>query len=212
MKLIDLTLTISENIPTFPGSPVPHFIQWSELKKDRYNLELLFFSSHTGTHIDAPYHFVKKGKKIHQLEPSRFLRESILIRVSSKSNYSITRSDIVEFEKKNGKIPIQSTVVFFTGWNDGKQKKHFEENPGLDESAANYLVSLKTNMVCIDTPSIDAGKDLSFPVHKILLKNNILILENLCNLGRIKSKKFNLLALPLKLYGATGSPVRALAF
>ncbi|HET8719424.1 MAG TPA: cyclase family protein, partial [Candidatus Nitrosotenuis sp.] len=90
MKLIDLTLTISENIPTFPGSPVPHFIQWSELKKDRYNLELLFFSSHTGTHIDAPYHFVKKGKKIHQLEPSRFLRESILIRVSSKSNYSIT--------------------------------------------------------------------------------------------------------------------------
>jgi kynurenine formamidase len=68
MKMQDLTLTVSEKILTFPGSPQPHFIEWTELKKDRYNLEMLFSSTHTGTHVDAPYHFVKNGKKIHQLE------------------------------------------------------------------------------------------------------------------------------------------------
>ena len=54
MKVIDLTLTISENIPTFPGSPQPNFINWESIEKDGYNLELLFLSTNTGTHIDAP--------------------------------------------------------------------------------------------------------------------------------------------------------------
>ena len=63
MKVIDLTLTISENIPTFLGSPKPNFINWENIEKDGYNLELLFLSTHTGTHIDAPYHFLKKGQK-----------------------------------------------------------------------------------------------------------------------------------------------------
>ena len=76
----DLTLVVSEKIPTFPGSPKPHFIEWTDLKKDHYNLEMLFLSSHTGTHVDAPYHFVKNGKKIHQIEPQRFLGDAILIK------------------------------------------------------------------------------------------------------------------------------------
>ena len=67
MKPIDLTLTISKSIPSFPGSPKPQFILWSDIKDDGYNLELLFLSSHTGTHIDAPYHFVKNG---HQNSPN----------------------------------------------------------------------------------------------------------------------------------------------
>ena len=68
MKVIDRTLTVSEKIPTFPGSPKPHFIEWETISKDGYNLELLFLSTHTGTHIDAPFHFVKKGQKIKQGE------------------------------------------------------------------------------------------------------------------------------------------------
>ena len=67
MKVIDLTLTVSEKIPTFPGSPKPHFIKWETISKDGYNLELLFLSTHTGTHIDAPFHFVKNGKKFMRL-------------------------------------------------------------------------------------------------------------------------------------------------
>ena len=67
MKPLDLTLTISKSIPSFPGSPTPQFLSWSDLQEDGYNLELLFLSSHTGTHIDAPFHFVKNGIKIDQI-------------------------------------------------------------------------------------------------------------------------------------------------
>jgi kynurenine formamidase len=213
VKPLDLTLTISEKIPMFPGSPQPHFIHWDELKKDGYNLEMLFLSTHTGTHVDAPYHFVKRGKKMHQIDPGRFLCDVILIKIKSKPNYTITKSDIVKFEEKHGAIPQHSSVLFATGWTDNMDRREFfYQNPGLADSAAKYLVSKKTNLVGIDTPSIDAGNNSKFSAHRILLGDDVLILENLCNLHRIKSTKFRLAALPLKLQNATGSPVRAVAF
>jgi len=213
VKPVDLTLTISQNIPSFPGSPKPHFIPWAEIKKDRYNLEMLFLSTHTGTHVDAPYHFIKNGKKIHQIKPGRFLCNAILIKVKGVPNYKVTKNDIVQFESKNGSIPAESAVIFNTGWNENLSKKgFFEKNPGLSASAAKYLSSKKISLVGIDSPSIDIGSDASFSAHKILLKSDVLILENLCNLGKIKKIHFGIIALPLKLYGATGSPVRAVAF
>lgn len=213
MKPIDITLTISQNIPSFPGSPNPHFIPWTEIKKEKYNLEMLFLSTHTGTHVDAPYHFIKNGKKIHQIEPARFLCNAILIRIRGRPNYRITKKDIVQFESKDGSIPAEFAVIFHTGWNENLSKKDFfEKNPGLSASAAKYLSSKRINLVGIDSPSIDIGSDVSFPAHKILLKEDVLILENLCNLDKIKKTHFGLVALPLKLHGATGSPVRAVAF
>jgi len=86
MKSIDLTLTISESIPSFPGSPKPQFISWSNLKKDGYNLELLFLSSHTGTHMDAPYHFAKNGQKIHQILLDRLIGKATIIKLHKTKN------------------------------------------------------------------------------------------------------------------------------
>ena len=212
MKPIDLTLTISESTPTFPGSPKPQFILWSDIEDDGYNLELLFFSSHTGTHLDAPYHFVKNGIKIHQIPLNRLIRKAILIKLKKTKNSSITKEDIILFEKKNGIIPNHSSVLFFTEWQKNlKKDNYFTENPGLDKLAAKYLVSKKINLVGIDSPSIDLGKDESFIVHHLFSKNNILIVENLTNLNKISSREFNLTILPLKLKDATGSPVRAVA-
>jgi len=212
MKVYDLTLPVSEKIPSFPGSPVPHFIEWDSLDHDDYNLEMVFLSTHTGTHVDAPYHFVGSGKKVHELDPSRFLQNAILIRVKAGPNHSITKSDIISFEKKHGKIPDGATIIFATGWNDNLSRKDFFANPGLSESAAKYLVSKKANLVGIDSPSIDPGNNAKYAAHHVLLKANVIVLENLCNLSKIKNANFNLIALPLKLQGATGSPVRAIAF
>jgi kynurenine formamidase len=212
VKPIDLTLTISESIPSFPGSPKPQFISWSNLKEDGYNLELLFLSSHTGTHLDAPYHFVKNGLKINQIPLDRLIGKAILIKIKKTKNNAITKSDIILFERKNGKIPNKSSIFFSTGWQKNLQKKnYFTENPGLDISAARYIASKKTNLVGIDSPSIDLGNDESFNVHHIFSQNNILIVENLTNLKKISSKEFNFTILPLKLKDATGSPVRAIA-
>ncbi len=212
MKLIDLTLTISESIPSFPGSPKPQFILWSDLNDDGYNLELLFLSSHTGTHLDAPYHFVKNGLKINQIPLERLIGQAIIIKLTKTKNATITKLDITLFEKKNGKISNFSSVFFFTGWQKNlKKDNYFTENPGLTISAAKYLASKKINLVGIDSPSIDLGKDTSFSVHHILSKNDILIIENLANLNKISSKEFNFTILPLKIKNATGSPVRAVA-
>ena len=213
MKVIDLTLTVSEKIPTFPGSPKPHFIEWETIPKDGYNLELLFLSTHTGTHIDAPFHFVKNGKKIHEIAPERLVNEAVLIRIGKNSNRSISKTDIQNFEQKNGKIENGSTVIFYTEWQKNLNKEfYFTENPGLSVSAAKYLVSKKINMVGIDSPSIDLGTDSKFSVHHVLAKNNILIVENLANLNKIKSNNFHLITSPLKLKNATGSPIRAFGF
>ena len=210
LKFIDLTLPVSEKIPTFPGSPQPIFIQWENIKDDGYNLELLFLSSHTGTHLDAPYHFLEKGKKIHEISLKRLIINAILIKIRKRRDQAITKTDIQKFEKKHGKIPNESTIVFWTGWQKMiKNDSYFVNNPGLSVTAAKYLISKKTNLVGIDSPSIDLGKEKRFLVHHLFAKNDVLVVENLANLDKIKSWKFQLAVLPMKLENATGAPVRA---
>jgi kynurenine formamidase len=212
VKQIDLTLTISKSTPNFPGSPKLQFIPWSTLKEDGYNLELLFLSSHTGTHLDAPYHFVKNGAKIHQIPLDRLLGNGVLLKIKKGKNQVITKNDLILFERKNGNIQKYSSIIFHTEWQKNlNSDSYFINNPGLSESAAKYLVSKEINLVGIDSPSIDLGINRTFIVHKILAKNNILIVENLTNLNKISSKQFDFIILPLKLKDASGSPVRAIA-
>ena len=213
MKILDLTLSISDKIPTFPGSPQPNFIPWENVKEDGYNLEVLFLSSHTGTHMDAPYHFLENGAKIHEISLKKLVSEAALIQCRKSSDQSVTKTDIQKFEKKHGKIENFSSVIFYTGWQKNLQKKHyFTKNPGLSVSAAKYLALKKISLIGIDSPSIDLGKDSKFSVHQIFAKKGMLIVENLANLDKIKSPKFHLVVLPLKLKNATGSPVSAIAF
>jgi len=115
MKVVDLTLTVSDKIPTFPGSPQPSFIPWENVKEDGYNLELLFLSTHTGTHMDAPYHFLEKGAKIHEISLKKLVSETVLIKSKKKGGESITKIDILKFEKKHGKIaglPLEESQQF----------------------------------------------------------------------------------------------------
>jgi kynurenine formamidase len=212
VKQLDLTLTISEKIPSFPDSPTPQFLNWSTIKDNQYNLELLFLSSHTGTHIDAPYHFTKTGLKIHQIPLNRLIGNALLIKTRKGKDQEITKRDLLDFEHKYGKIKNSSSVFFFTGWQKNlKKNNYFLNNPGLSKSATKYLVSKKINLVGIDSPSIDRGINNQFSTHKILAKNNILIVENLSNLEKISKFNFDYIILPLKLKNASGSPVRAIA-
>ena len=212
MPLLDLTLPISPNLPSFPGSPRPQFISWAKNKTDGYNLELIFLSSHSGTHIDAPFHFINGGLRVDQIPLERLIRYATLCRIKKRSAQAITKKDILQFEKKHGKIETGSSVIFATGWYRHLSKRdYFSNNPGLSVDAAKYLASKKINLVGIDSPSIDLGRDQSFSAHHVLLKKGILVLENLCNLEKISGTHFKLVVLPLKLKEATGSPVRAIA-
>ena len=95
-----------------------------------------------------------------------------MIKIRKGSDQSITKDDIEKFEKKHGRIDDGSTIIFNTGWQKNLKKKfYFLKNPGLAVSAARYLASKKINLVGIDSPSIDLGKDEKFSVHQILAKN-----------------------------------------
>ena len=106
MKPVDLSLTISESIPSFPGSTTSKLIDWSDIEHDGYNLELLFLNPHTGTHLDALFHFVKNGLKIRQIPLNRFLGKAVLIKLKKLENTSITKSDITSFKKRMAKFQI----------------------------------------------------------------------------------------------------------
>ena len=210
--MLDLTLEISQTLPHHPDSPKQELILWRNLNEDGYNLEMLFLSTHTGTHMDAPYHFKQNGLKIHQISPKRLIRDVVLIKIKKLANQNITTRDIKKFEKTHGTLSKHISIVFATGWSDNlKNKFYFTKCPGLSVSAVKYIATKKPNLIGIDTPSIDPGNSKKYPAHHILAKSNTLVVENLVNLDKIIHESFKLVVLPLKIRNATGSPVRAIA-
>lgn len=207
--ILDLTREISTDTKVFPGSPLPKFITWNKMEIDNYHSEVIFMSTHTGTHMDAPSHFINGVSSIDKIPINRFISRSVLVKITKASDELITAAEI---EALNVKILEGDSVVFSTSWeNEVDKEYYFSHSPGLSEDAAEFLINKKVNAVCIDSPSIDRGSDNNFPVHKLLLNKEILIVENLCNLGKIDSQNFTLIMIPLKLSGASGSPIRAIA-
>ena len=207
--ILDLTREISTDTKVFPGSPLPKFITWNKMEIHNYHSEVVFMSTHTGTHMDAPSHFVTGVSSIDQIPVNRFISRAILVKISKTSDELITAGEI---EASKIKILEGNSVVFSTSWeNEVDNDYYFNHSPGLSEDAAEYLIDKRVNAVCIDSPSIDRGSDVNFPVHKLLLSKDILIVENLCNLSKIDNQNFTLIMTPLKLSGASGSPIRAIA-
>ena len=207
--ILDLTREVRNDTKVFPGSPLPKFITWTKMDVHDYDSEVIFMSTHTGTHMDAPSHFASDASSIDKISVKRFISNAILIKIKKGSNQLITANEI---EESNVRIMEGDTIVFSTLWENEIDKEYFfSHSPGLAEDAAKYLINKKVNAVCIDSPSIDRGSDSSFAVHKLLLSKEILIVENLCNLSKLNSQYFTLIMAPLKLSGASGSPIRAIA-
>jgi arylformamidase len=207
--ILDLTREVTNETKVFPGSPLPKFITWTKMDVHTYDSEVIFMSTHTGTHMDAPSHFASNASSIDKISVNRFISKAILIKIKKGLNQLITTAEI---ESSNVRIMDGDSIVFSTSWENEVDKDYFfSDSPGLSEDAAKYLVNKKVNAVCIDSPSIDRGTDNNFPVHKILLSKEILVVENLCNLNKLKTQYFTIVMIPLKLSGASGSPIRAIA-
>ena len=211
MKITDLTQTIRYEMQTFDPHVKPLTIPWAKMDIHGYESELIFMSTHTGTHMDAPYHFHLDGKRIDEIPVSMFVADAVLLNIKKPARGYVTKDDIVSCEKKV-RISKGNAVVISTGWETHAAKSDYlSNNPGLSKDAARYLVSKKVSIVGIDTANVDHPSASNFAVHKILLPKGALIVENLCNLSKIKQRSFRLIVLPLKIKGASGSPVRAIA-
>ena len=209
MQLIDLSLEINANMQVFPGSPQPLFMKWTKYDMHSYESEIMMMSTHTGTHLDAPSHFVAYSESIDMIGVERLVCPALLLHLPKGANGLITLDELRGIDEIDRGI----SIVFRTGWHNMIDNKDYMiSNPGLSVAAAEFLAEKKINAVGIDGPSIDIGSDEDFSSHKALLGNGILIVENLCNLENLEHKDtFTLLITPLKLKGASGSPVRALA-
>lgn len=188
-------------------------------------------AEHGGTHIDAPIHFAKNGQTVDQIPLEKLIGNAIKIDVSSKAqdnpDYLISIEDIQAWEKKHKKdVPEGSIVLLETGFSkfypDKKKylgttergehavrELHF---PGLSPEAAQWLVqNRRISAIGIDTPSIDYGQSEYFKSHVILLSENIPAFENLKNLEKLPETGFEIIALPMKIAGGSGAPLRIVA-
>lgn len=209
MKIIDLTQEIDEDTQVFPGSPRVSLLQWSNHRSHKYASEVIFSSTHIGTHIDAPYHFKSGGCTVENIPLDKLIIQDKIrvLRIEKKDDEKIEIDDLV-----NQQIEEKDSILINTDWSKYKNTdKYFDKSPGLSKAAAEYLVKIKINLIGIDSPNIDPGSDEEFNSHKIFSESNIPILENLMNLDKLLNKKFTLIALPLKLKNCSGSPIRAVA-
>jgi kynurenine formamidase len=197
--LIDLSVPLNEQTPVYPGDPVPKIEPAGVLAKDGYNDHYISMGTHVGTHIDAPLHMLEDGLSLDKLPIEQFVGKGRMVKVTGTDFESVKSADVQE-----GDI-----VLFRTGMSDKYHEAvYFEEYPAMSEEVANYLVGVKVKMVGVDTCSVD-NQD-GFPIHKILLTGNVLIIENLTNLGQLTGKDFKVYALPLNLQ-IDGSPARVVA-
>ena len=224
MKIIDLSHTIHDEIQIYPGDPRPSIKRGLTHEKDYCHVDVLTLGSHTGTHIDAPYHFLKEGKKIDELPVQRFVGDGVLVDVSAKSDRELIEpGDVEPYENE---IAAGDFVILNTGRDKYFGTSRYYFHPYLSVEGARLLVKMGVSLVGIDALNVDptyygsmdsesAAKYLpdeeeyGYPVHDILLGNDILIVENLCNLDKIKQVKGVYSFLPLKLKGSDGSPLRA---
>jgi kynurenine formamidase len=188
-------------------------------------------AEHGGTHIDAPVHFAQGKKSVDQIELTQLIAPAVKIDVSEKAaanrDYLITADDIRNWEATNGKIPEWSIVLFQTGfgakWPNAKEYLGTDQKgpdavkdlhfPGLDPEAAKWLVeNRKIKAVGLDTASIDYGQSTTFGSHVALMTNNIPAFENVSNLDKLPATGFQIIALPMKIKGGSGAPLRIVAF
>jgi len=183
---------------------------------------------HGGTHLDAPYHFGERQETTDEIPLRRLIAPAIVIDVSSAAvkdrDYRLTPADVLAFEKSEGPIAPGTIVLVRTGWS-----RHWPDRlaylgdatpgdasklrfPGYGEDAARLLVEdRQVATLGIDTASVDYGRSTDFMVHRLAAARNVPGLENLTNLDRLPPRGATVLALPMKIEGGSGGPVRVVA-
>jgi len=196
--IIDLTLSIDSKTPNWPGDPEIVIKQFSTVEKDAIGKKVLTFHSHFSTHIDAPSHMISNGKTLSDYLMEKFVGECIVLDVRGQKEIE-TNLDSV----KEGDI-----VFFLTAHSDKVyEKDYFDRNPVLTPKTAQELVDKKIKMVGLDSPTPD---NAPYTLHKLFLKHDILIVENLVNLKELAGKRFQCYVLPLKIKDGDGAPCRVI--
>jgi kynurenine formamidase len=232
---IDLTYAFSDSTLYWPNNKISFHLDTLSFGETPGGF---FYSSyqfcapeHGGTHLDAPIHFAANRWTCEQIPVDKLNGMAIVIDVSEKAlknrDYLVSTADLTQWEDQHGKIADDAIVLLHTGYGqfypdpltyfgtdehgqEAVPKLHF---PGLDPEAAAWLVkNRKVKAVGLDTPSIDYGQSKDFKSHQVLLDKNILVFENVANLKNLPVTGSFVMALPMKISGGSGGPLRIVAW
>ncbi|MFQ5837600.1 MAG: cyclase family protein [Thermoplasmata archaeon] len=203
MRFIDVSMALGPDTPIYPGdSPFSKLDVRRMEGGDRLNLSEIRMGAHTGTHVDAPRHFIRGGKGIDDLPADAFSGPATVLDLSQVVD-SITREDIAGSDIREGDV-----VLLRTRNSDRLGPVFHEDYVYLSEAGAQHFVGLGVKAVGIDYLSIEGFGVRGFPVHRLLLEEDIGIIEGL-DLSRVEAGRYWLLCLPMKVGGGDGAPARA---
>lgn len=234
-KWIDLSYDFSDKTIYWPNNPTGFRLdtQFNGMSPAGfyYSSNAFFTPEHGGTHLDAPVHFAKGKWSADEIPLEQLTGTAVVIDVTEKTknnaDYQILESDIVDWEKRHGKISDNAILLFRTGWGkfypnaekylgtaekgqEATSKLHF---PSIHPDLAAWLIkNRKPKAVGVDTPSIDYGQSKDFMTHQLLYAENIPGFENLANLEQLPETGSYIIALPMKIKDGSGGPLRIIAW
>lgn len=203
MKIYDITLPIKNNMLVWPGDSAVFIEIKTTVKKDGYGQSHFSFGSHTGTHVDAPNHFLEDGLGIDSIDPQKLIGKCIVVDLMNLDHLEITSDDIKDIELEKG-----ARILFKTGnFKYLKGSVFPKDYISLSLEGAKYLVDRGVVLVGTDFLGIEKQKNPDHPVHKTLLTAGIVNVEGL-DLSEIEPGEYQIFCMPLKVAGADGAPAR----
>ncbi len=207
-RIIDLTHPITDGMPVFPGDPPVCFEPMHTIKDGGYNVTRICAGTHSGTHVDVPHHCMYHDRSVDRLPLDVLVGWAEVLDLTNKGPKSeITAADLDAFADR---IYTGARILLKTNWSKRlNEPDFFTDYPGLTEGAVMWLNARKVRLVGLEQPSTHPSHHLE--VHKALLTQGVVLLESLANLDQLTLDRVYLVALPLNLLGADGSPMRVIA-
>ncbi|MFN6944548.1 MAG: cyclase family protein [Cytophagaceae bacterium] len=203
-QFIDITYPIQDGMVHWPGDVDIEISKTASIAQgDDANSTSVAFSVHTGTHMDAPNHFLKNGKSLDEVSFQALIGPARVIEI--KDNVCIRKEELMEYDLKKGDRLLFKTKNSETDWT----KQPFKENfVYIDTEAGAYMSEVGIQTIGVDYLSVGSQEN-GEEVHKVLLENEVWLIEGL-DLRKVEPGTYNLICLPIKIKGADGAPVRAL--
>lgn len=202
MIIYDISRKLHTSTPTWPGdTPFTYSLNWTKKETGSVNVGSIEMSVHTATHVDAPFHFDEDGAKVDQLDLSLFIGHAVVLDVSKLIELNREKLEGLLIGHNGKRILFRTTA-----W---EEETDFPGRiPSMHPEAVALLKEMSVPLIGVDLPSVDQLDSKELPVHHLLYKANIAILEGI-DLKGVEEGEYRLIALPLKIDGADGSPVRA---
>ncbi|SFE87875.1 cyclase family protein [Alteribacillus iranensis] len=208
-KVIDLSIPVTNDTPVFPGDPKPTIYSAASITDDGYNVSKLEIGSHTGTHVDSPYHIMENGHRMDETPLEQCMGKGFIINATEKKpGTGVTLNEVKDDIEKAGPGKI---ALFYTGWSHYLGTEKYFNHPYITEEVVTALLDKGVRTFFIDALNIDPPTGNSFACHEAITAKNGIIGENFTNFDQLDVKDPFIIALPLKLAGLDGSPVRAVA-